>query len=450
MLMKLRSQLVFVARATAWSTVWAMALTFGCRAPEAQWPQWGGPNRNFTIETAGLADQWPEKGPEKLWHRELGDGYSTILVNGDELYTMYRIDEDEFTVALDARTGETIWEHKNPSPTTRVMREFGAGPHSTPLLVGHRLYTIGSNAVMHCFNTRTGKVLWKHDLVKELGAPIPPRGYACSPIAYKNTLIVPVDRERPEESGDHRQEGEEDEEKEGKAKKEVEGQTLVAFDQKTGAVVWKSQDAQLTYSSPLLTNFDGEEQLVLVTAKEVAAVDPNTGKLLWRHESEPEGSNITTPVWDGESLIYYSSAYDAGSHALELERKDGKTVPEQLWYSRKMRVHHGNVIRIGDHVYGSSGDFGPAFFMGMNLKTGKVAWRERGFKKATCVCGDGKLIILDEDGQLALATVTPEGMTVHSKCKITEQYSWTTPTLVGTTLYVRDRKHIMALDLGRS
>jgi hypothetical protein len=73
---------------------------------------------------------------------------------------------------------------------------------------------------------------------------------------------------------------------------------------------------------------------------------------------------------------------------------------------------------------------------------------DRGFSKATCVYADGKLIILDEDGQLALATVTPERLTVHSKCKITERLSWTHPTLVGTTLYVRDRKHIMALDLG--
>ena len=62
--------------------------------------------------------------------------------------------------------------------------------------------------------------------------------------------------------------------------------------------------------------------------------------------------------------------------------------------------------------------------------------------------GDGKMIILDEDGNLALATVTPQGMTVHSKCKVAQRYAWATPTLVGTTLYVRDRKHILALDLG--
>ena len=99
-------------------------------------------------------------------------------------------------------------------------------------------------------------------------------------------------------------------------------------------------------------------------------------------------------------------------------------------------------------MYGSTGDFGPAFFMAMNLETGKIAWRERGFKKATCVYGDGKLIILDEDGKLALATISPGGLSILSTCTITERYSWAAPTLVGSTLYVRDRNNIMALDVG--
>ena len=147
-------------------------------------------------------------------------------------------------------------------------------------------------------------------------------------------------------------------------------------------------------------------------------------------------------------LIFCSSAYDSGSRAIKLTKKDGKTVPEQVWYSRKMRLHHGNAVFIGDHIYGSSGDSGPAFFMSLDIDTGKVQWRRRGFKKSTCVLADGKLIILDEDGQLTLATVTPEGLTILSQCTVAERYAWAAPTLVGTTLYIRDRKHIMAFDLG--
>lgn len=427
-----------------WSVAFVLLLVVGCTGQRAEWPQWGGPNRNFMLETEGLSDSWPEGGPAKLWHRELGDGYSTIVADDGVLYTMYRQDEDEFTVALCAKTGNTIWEHKNASPFTPLMAQFGPGPHSTPLIVKDRLYTIGTNAVMHCFDKKTGEVLWKHDLAEEFGAPIPGRGYGCSPIAYKNTVIVPVDRKREQQ-----QEGEgEAEDSETEEDRTVEGQSLIAFNQKAGEVVWKNQDYQVGYASPILIELDGETHLVLLAAEGMMGVNPDDGELLWYQEFTPQGASISTPLWTGDNLLFCSSAYDSGSRVIKLNRENGKTVPQQLWYSRKLRIHHANAIRIGDFVYGSSGDFGTTFITGMNIETGEVAWRERGFKKATLIHADGKFILLDEDGTLALATMTPDGMTVISKCKIAESYAWAAPTLVGKTLYVRDRKHVMALDLG--
>jgi len=432
----------------------ASALFFWATADSAlgQWTQWGGPHRDFMVKSEGLADKWPEDGPRKLWHRELGDGYATIVVDDGTLYTMYRTEEDEFTVALDANTGKTVWEHRNPSPATELMNQFGPGPHSTPLVAGNRLYTIGTNAVMHCFDKKSGEVLWKHDLPKEFGAPVPGRGYGCSPIAYKDTIIVPVDRERarPEGEGEAAEGNEEGaaEKAEEKKAEPVEGQTLMAFDQATGKVVWKKHDYPASYASPILIDFKGEEQLVQLLQNDIIGVSPADGELLWHLALTPQGANLATPLWTGGDLLFCSSAYDSGSRVVKLSQKDDKTVAEQLWYSRKMRVHHGNAVQFGDVVYGSSGDFGPAFFMGVDLRTGDPVWRERGFKKATCVKSDDKLIILDEDGQLALASVNAEGMKVHSTCTVGERYAWAAPTLVGKTLYVRDRKHIMALDLG--
>jgi len=388
----------------------------------AQWPQWGGPNRNFMTAATGLADKWPAEGPPVIWKRDLGDGYTTIVVDSNRLFTMYRDGEEEVVIAMDAKTGKTIWEYKYDSSFTELMEQFGAGPHSTPLIIEDRLYTMGINVVMHCLDANTGKVVWKHDLVEEYGAPIPGRGYSCSPIAYKNTVIVPV-------GGD--------------------GQGVIAFNRKNGGVVWKSQDFQVTHASPILIEQGGMPQLVVFMGTQVAGLNPDDGKMLWSHPHKTQyGANLATPLWDGKDLIFTSSAYDSGSRVIKLLHKDGKTVPKELWYSRKMRIHHGNAIRIGDYLYGSSGDFGPAFFMGININSGKVAWRKRGFAKATCVYGGDKLIILDEDGKLALATVSPDGINILSQCKLTERYSWAAPTLVGKTLYLRDRKQILALDLG--
>lgn len=435
--MKHSSQLGFQSKTGSRLIASVVLLAAGCNVAFAQWPQWGGPNRNFTTEVKGLASKWPEEGPKKLWKRKLGDGHATIVVDNAVLYTMYRKDKDEFSIALDAKTGKTIWEHKNPSPFTEEMASYNApGPHSTPLVVGDRLYTVGTNTVMHCFDKKTGKVLWKHDLPQEFGVSIPRFGSSSSPIAYKTMIIFPVGAEGkdilPGWDVDRKV-----------------GQSVMAFDQATGSVMWENQSFGFRYSSPIIINMDGEDQLVFFTATELVGLNPNNGELLWSHPHNTyQGANHSTPVWNGKDLIFCSAAYGSGSRVVRLTHEDGKTIPVELWYSRKMRIHHGNAIRIGDYIYGSSGDFGPAFFMAMNLKTGKIAWRKRGFRKATCVYGDGKVIILDEDGNLALATATPDGLTVHSKCTIAEPYAWAAPTLVGKKLYVRDRKHIMAFDLG--
>ncbi len=320
------------------------------------------------------------------------------------------------------------------------MAEYGAGPHATPVIAGDRVFAIGTNAMMHAFDKKSGKVLWTHDLPKEFGGNVPGRGYGASPIAYKDSIIVVVDRKRDRERGG-------DNAEEAKEAAPVEGQSLMAFDQATGKVVWKAHDYPAGYPSPILIRFEGEDQLVALMEKEIIGINPDSGALLWNHPLKPEGG-LASPVWIAPNMLFLSAAYDSGSRTIKLAKKDGKTVPEELWYSRKMRVHHANAIPIGEYIYGSSGDFGPAFFMGVNIKTGEIAWRERGFAKSTCVYADGKFIHLDEDGQLALATVTPEKLTVHSKCKLTERYSWAAPTLIGTRLYLRDRANILALELG--
>ncbi len=387
------------------------------------------------VEAQGLADSWPEDGPPRLWHRELGDGYATITADGGMLFTMYRSGEDEVSVALDAETGATVWEHRNPSPPRTGTEQFGFGPNSSPLITGGRVFTLGANAVLHCLAKDTGKVIWKHDLAAEFNAPTPHWSYSCSAIAYDDMVIIPVDRVREND----------DEKAEGEAEKAPVGQSLIAFDQATGEVVWKTQDHAIAHSSPILIDFDRQKQLVLLMAEAIVGVDPHSGKLLWSDVFEKPEGNMATPLKIDDDLIFYSNP--SGSRMLKLTKKNGEIVPEELWKSKRLRINHANPIHIGDLVFGSSGA-DPAFITCLNVKTGKREWIARGFGKATCVLADGKVIILDQEGYLALGTATEDGLTIHSKCKIAEPYAWAAPTLVGKTLYVRDRKHIMAFDLG--
>jgi hypothetical protein len=113
-----------------------------------------------------------------------------------------------------------------------------------------------------------------------------------------------------------------------------------------------------------------------------------------------------------------------------------------------MRVHIGTVIRLGDFAVGSSGDFGPCPTVGIDLKTGQILWQSREFARSMLLYADGKLIVMDEDGAIGIATATRQGYTVLAKTSVLTNRAWTPPTLVGTKLYVRDRKQMMALELG--
>lgn len=388
---------------------------------QAEWPQWGGPARNFVSNSKGLAASWPETGPKRLWSRDLGQGHSAIVVEGNTLYTMYSQGEQEVVIALAANTGKTLWEHKYDAPTAGIDYEYGLGPHSTPLLVGNLLYTVGSVGKLHALDKKTGKVVWSHDLYKDLGGKKMGRGYSCSPLAYKNTIILTLGGQ---------------------------GQTLAAFNQKDGKVIWKNLSLDMSPASPILINVDGQDQVVAFMGKEIAGVDPNNGELLWSHPHVTEwGLNISNPVWGADNLLFLSSAYSGGSRVLKVTQKDGKSTVSELWFHRRLRLHHTTAIRIGDYVYASSGDFGPAFLAGVNIKSGELAFQDRSFPKSNFLYADGKLIILDEDGNLALAIVSPAGLKVISKVSVMKNLAWTVPTLVGTKLYLRDRKTIVALDL---
>jgi outer membrane protein assembly factor BamB len=400
------------------------------------WRQWGGPNRNFIVEADGLAETWPASGPPVLWSRPLGTGHSAIVADEGRLFTMYRVgngrtkqgpwDAEEIVVALDARTGATLWEHRYPSKHADF--NFGAGPHSTPIVVGDRLFTFGTFKQLHAFDKRNGKVLWSHDLVKDFGAPsllirpVVKAGYGCSPIAFEDTIICSVGGP---------------------------GQSVMAFRQSDGAVAWKSGDFLTSEAAPILIELAGKPQLVVFGGGSVQGMDPSTGEILWSHPHDPGNDlNCGMPLWGGDDILFISSAYKAGSRALRLKQVGGATLPEELWFNTRVRFMFLTSVRIGDIVYGTAGDFGPAFLTALDVKTGETRWQHRGFGRASLLQAGSKTILLDEDGDLALATMTPKGVTIHSETKLFETTAWTVPTLVGTTLYARDRETIVALDLG--
>jgi hypothetical protein len=167
------------------------------------------------------------------------------------------------------------------------------------------------------------------------------------------------------------------------------------------------------------------------------------------------------PVWDeAGGRLFGASHTDVGAKLLQINKTGDHWSAKEIWADRKIRLLHVSAVLRDGYVYACLGDEAPNFLAAVRLADGKVMWRERGFPQAQLVEADGKFILLDEEGQLALVEATPEKCIVISTAHPLEKktaladppipiVTWTVPTLVGERLYLRDKKVIMALDVGR-
>ena len=408
----------------------AGAITIAPSAFAGDWLQWGGPSGDFRVAAEGLADRWSDEGPPLLWKRPLGDGFSSILFDKDRLYTIYRDAEQEVIVCLDAGTGKTIWEHRYHrtlwSDHDEYRQSFTKGPNATPLLVGNRLFAIGVAGELRCLNKQTGELFWKLDLPQEFGRRKRQEeyGYSASPLPYGDFIIVQVG------GTDH---------------------AVVALKPEDGSIVWKSAAGTVSYAQATLTRFANRDHFVYFSADGVESLDPKTGEKLWSFHVPSLSGNHLTPVVRGDDTQIYVSSQGApgGGRLLKLSDDDGRIVAKQQWANGSLRTSCWTLIRLGDYIYGSSGDQVVSVLTAFDWRTGKIAWRHRGFHMAQSLFADEKLIFLDQKGRLGLARVSPKGLELLGSHQLTDSGSLTLPTLVDGTLYVRNRKEILAVDLAK-
>jgi outer membrane protein assembly factor BamB len=300
---------------------------------------------------------------------------------------------------------------------------MGNGPYGTPLVVGDRVFTTGVAGRLQCLDKKTGRLLWTQQLISDLQGSRLMYGYASSPVAFRDTVVVPVGGR---------------------------GRALMAFQQADGKVAWSRNDFGNAYSTPLLIKVGTLEQMVVLMDGAVIAVNPHNGDLQWQVPFKADFSiAISTPVFGAGNLMFVSSEYGGGAKVIALELNGTQTTARELWTSNRLRLHHGNAIRIGDAIYFSSGGKGSqAILSAIDARTGSIHWQQRSIEKATFVYADQKLITLDQDGNLMIAYPSTQGFRIVAKAPMMTRLSWTPPVLVGTRLYLRDRASLMSVELG--
>jgi len=389
---------------------------FGVAHAAEDWTQWGGPDRNFTVEARELSRTWGDSGPPQLWTRPLGGGFSSIVSDGKRLYTMFRDGDDEILIALEIDSGKTVWEYRYAAPIPKsqgLSTEYGKGPSGTPLLVDGKLVSLGFTGHVRCVETAKGKLLWGHDLGEEFEVPTPYFGHATSPLAVGKNVVV------------------------------VAG-NLFSFDLGSGKVIWRNDAFEATYGSPRLITVSGKQQIVTPVSGHLAAFDAKTGKTLWSQEHKNEwGTILTSPVVDDAGRVFISAA-QVGS--ILIDPAATKAENRQVWKDTTAQVSHSNIVRSGKWAFASVGD-SATFMTAISLEDGAQAWKERGFARANLIRVGDEYLLLDFDGVLALVELSGEGMEVVTRASINDEKTWTPPTLLGTRLFMRDETRIAAFDL---
>jgi len=401
-----------------WPAAWILITVclLGTAQAGEDWPQWGGPERNFTVEGRNLSRSWGEKGPPALWARPLGGGFASIVSDGRSLFTMFRAGDEEVVIALDPASGKTRWEHRYAAPipqTPALSTQYGKGPNATPLLIDGKVVTLGFTGHVRCLDTAKGELQWSHDLGGKYEVKIPYFGHAASPLAVgKNVVIV--------------------------------AGGLHAFNLGSGEVAWQNRDFEGSYGSPVLVTAGGKTQIVTPVSANLASFDATTGKTNWSVELKNEwGTILTSPVTDGDGRIFISAA-QAGS--ILVDPTAASAEGRRIWKAEATQIAHSNAVRSGKWVFGSVGE-SASFMSATSLEDGSQAWKERGFAQANLVRVGDVFLLLDFDGELALVELSGEGMKVVTRASINDKPTWTPPTLIGTTLFVRDEARILALDL---
>lgn len=403
-------------------TLSAILGCFLASAASADWPQWGGPNRDFhaPAPTPGV---WDEGGPEERWERPLGLGYSAIAVAGGIAVTHFREGDEEIVAAFDRATGAPVWSYRYAAPFRDGMRMgYGSGPHATPTIHDGRVFAVGATGRFQALDAASGELLWQRDLWNDLGGTFLRRGYAASPLIHDGLVLATVGGE---------------------------GRGVVAFEPSSGDIRWRAGDFENSQSSPIIASVDGRPQLVLFVNDEILGMNPNGGELLWRQEHKSSAAyNIATPLFDPTtSTLVVSSAYGGGSRALRLSWDEDEATATPIFYTPRVKVHYTNMVRLGAWVYGSSGNTGSIILSALGLEDGEVGWKERRIGRANLVVAGERVLALDVDGRLFLTEMAPSGLTILAEAQLGDAPTWTAPTLVGDTLFVRDETSIRAYRL---
>jgi outer membrane protein assembly factor BamB len=404
-------------------------LTGACSAFAADWPHILGPNLNR--KASEPAPQPWTASPKKIWEIPASTGFSSFVTGGGRAYTVVAVNDRETVLAVDRKTGQTLWRtplgptgYRNGGDRGARGNDGGDGPRATPVFSNNLVYVFGGKFDLHALDSATGKIVWQHDLLKNFGGDEIVWSNSAAPLVLGDRVLV---------SG-------------GGPK-----QSFIAFKADTGEVLWKSGSDRPTHSTPVVATIHGKQQALFRVERGLVSLDPANGRELWHYPFPHKTATAPSPiVW--QDIIVCTSGYGVGGGACQVTLKKDTWDVTEIWRSpgnRETAAHWSTSVAHDGYMYGcyGHGSYGTGPFKCIDMRTGKVMWQQAGFGHGQVIMAGNRLIATTDAGVLTLIEPSPEAYRELARADIIEGKVWSSPALSDGQIFLRSTTHGVCVEL---
>ena len=412
------------------------------------WPQWMGPGRDNVWRESGIAKTFPDGGPNVLWRTQIAGGFAGPAVADGKVFVTDYVTSDNVKVAnfdrkkftgtervlcLDESSGQVLWKHEY---SVSYTISYPSGPRCTPNVDGDRVYTLGAEGHLFCFEILSGDVVWQKNLKKDYGAKTPLWGYAAHPLIDGDKLLTLAGG-----TGSH----------------------AVALNKLTGAEVWRTGTSpEQGYSPPTIIEHAGVRQLLLLRPDAVTSVNPESGTEYWSVPYKASsGSMIMSPVVAGEYV--YVAGFNKQSVMIRMA--SDKPAAAEIWRGKKNIICPVNVqpFLVDDVLYGFDQK---GVMRGIRIPDGERLWettdvlgrRPADSATAFIVKHEDRFWLFNELGELIIARLSPQTFEEIDRAKVIEPSNvaygrdvvWSMPAFASKRAYIRNDDEIICVDLAET
>ncbi len=419
------------------------------------WPRLLGENFDGVAPASDTRFDWTTQ-PTLAWSLDVGDGYGLGCVSAGKYYQMDATSGGrgifERVRCLDLGSGEIQWE-QTQAIDYRDLYGYESGPRGTPAIKDGKIVTFGVSGQLNCRQLDDGELVWNVDTNASYGVVQNFFGVGSSPLIVGDSVIVMIGGSPNDDA--RIAPGRLD-------RVSPNGSALVAFSLEDGRELWRCGNDLASYSSPRAMSVDGTTIVLALARKNLLAIDPRDGQLLWQYKHHAEileSVNAIVPVVSG-NRVFISECYEVGSVLLEVSLTGAEVVWSDPPGNRRlqaMRVHWSTPILIDGFLYGCSGRNAPdSDFRCIDFATGVVKWSDDRRARSSITQAADVLVLLEERGEMQIIRPSPERLEVIANWDWSDPNSgtppinypcWAAPIIVGDKLLVRGDDKVLCLKL---